>query len=144
TAPACITPPTISTTRRSCTAPRSGSRWWRTRWRREVSRRVESPNRQWWSRRGPGEGRDHTADSIRSARCWLPSQNGSLGLWVLAFARTTRVRRSNPQTTYSVIERSNATRQSRATHTTLDCHVAEPVIGPRFARTRWLLAMTVE
>jgi hypothetical protein len=25
----------------------------------------------------------------------------------------------------------------------LDCFVAEPVIGPRFARTRWLLAMTV-
>jgi hypothetical protein len=24
----------------------------------------------------------------------------------------------------------------------LDCFVAEPVIGPRFARTRWLLAMT--
>ena len=27
---------------------------------------------------------------------------------------------------------------------TLDCFVAEPVIGPRFARTRWLLAMTTE
>ena len=26
----------------------------------------------------------------------------------------------------------------------LDCFVVEPVIGPRFARTRWLLAMTVE
>ena len=25
----------------------------------------------------------------------------------------------------------------------MDCFVAEPVIGPRFARTRWLLAMTV-
>jgi hypothetical protein len=24
----------------------------------------------------------------------------------------------------------------------MDCFVAEPVIGPRFARTRWLLAMT--
>ena len=26
----------------------------------------------------------------------------------------------------------------------MDCFVAEPAIGPRFARTRWLLAMTVE
>src|SRR5690348_9411150 len=26
----------------------------------------------------------------------------------------------------------------------MDCFVAEPVIGPRFARTRWLLAMTAE
>ena len=25
----------------------------------------------------------------------------------------------------------------------MDCFVAEPVIGPRFARTRWLLAMTI-
>jgi hypothetical protein len=25
----------------------------------------------------------------------------------------------------------------------MDCFVAEPVIGPRYARTRWLLAMTV-
>src|SRR5262249_23412203 len=31
TARACITPPIISTTRRSCTAPRSGSSWWRIR-----------------------------------------------------------------------------------------------------------------
>ena len=36
TAPACITPPTTSTTRRSCTAPRTGSSWSRTRWRREL------------------------------------------------------------------------------------------------------------
>src|SRR5690348_13359444 len=26
----------------------------------------------------------------------------------------------------------------------MDCVVAEPVIGPRFARTRWLLAMTAK
>src|ERR1700750_1977967 len=30
----------------------------------------------------------------------------------------------------------------RAASAVLDCFVAEPVIGPRFARTRWLLAMT--
>ncbi len=41
-----------------------------------------------------------------------------------------------------VIARSNATKQSRVARVVLDC-VAEPVIGPRFARTRWL-AMTEE
>ena len=40
-----------------------------------------------------------------------------------------------------VIARSEATKQSRASRGTLDCF-AEPVIGPRFARTRWL-AMTL-
>jgi hypothetical protein len=29
-------------------------------------------------------------------------------------------------------------KQSRAARLILDCFVAEPVIGPRFARTRWL------
>ncbi|WP_407156369.1 hypothetical protein [Bradyrhizobium sp. STM 3557] len=33
-------------------------------------------------------------------------------------------------------------KQSRVERETLDCFVAEPVIGPRCARTRWLLAMT--
>src|SRR4029077_6318986 len=38
---------------------------------------------------------------------------------------------------------ATATRQSRATSETLDCFVAEPVIGPaQESRTRWLLAMT--
>ena len=42
---------------------------------------------------------------------------------------------------FSVIARSKATKQSRAAHAILECF-AEPVIGPRFARTRWL-AMTM-
>jgi hypothetical protein len=37
---------------------------------------------------------------------------------------------------------SEAKQSSFATARKLDCFVAEPVIGPRFARTRWLLAMT--
>src|SRR5882724_2990969 len=40
-----------------------------------------------------------------------------------------------------VIARSNATKQSRVSRAALDCF-AEPVIGRRFAPTRWL-AMTV-
>src|SRR6202007_822598 len=40
---------------------------------------------------------------------------------------------------------ATATRQSRATSETLDCFVAEPVIGPaQESRTRWLLAMTAK
>jgi hypothetical protein len=35
-------------------------------------------------------------------------------------------------------------KQSRAAKQELDCFVAEPVIGPAFGRTRWLLAMTKE
>src|SRR5262249_12054714 len=42
---------------------------------------------------------------------------------------------------FLVIARREATKQSRSVGTALDCF-AEPVIGPRFARTRWL-AMTV-
>src|SRR6201984_101993 len=38
---------------------------------------------------------------------------------------------------------ASAAKQSRATRETLDCFRAEAVIGPRFARTRWLLAMTM-
>ncbi len=41
----------------------------------------------------------------------------------------------------SVIAKPKA-KQSRPWAPSLDCFVAEPVIGPRFARTRWLLAMT--
>jgi len=41
---------------------------------------------------------------------------------------------------YSVIARRGATKQSRAPRATRDCFT-EPVIAPRFARTRWL-AMT--
>jgi hypothetical protein len=33
-------------------------------------------------------------------------------------------------------------KQSRVSREALDRFVAEPVIGPRVARTRWLLAMT--
>jgi len=40
----------------------------------------------------------------------------------------------------SVVARSAATRQSRVVRVALDCF-AEPIIGPRLARTRWL-AMT--
>jgi hypothetical protein len=43
---------------------------------------------------------------------------------------------------HSVIARSEATKQSRVACVALDCF-AEPVIGPRFARTGWLV-MTVE
>jgi hypothetical protein len=46
-------------------------------------------------------------------------------------------RESNPQ---AVIARSEATKQSRVACVALDCF-AEPVIGRRFAPTRWL-AMT--
>jgi hypothetical protein len=35
-------------------------------------------------------------------------------------------------------------KQSSLTAAKLDCFVAEPVIGRRFAPTRWLLAMTAE
>jgi hypothetical protein len=37
---------------------------------------------------------------------------------------------------------ASVAKQARVPPMTLDCFVAEPVIGPRFARTRWLLAMT--
>jgi len=37
---------------------------------------------------------------------------------------------------------SEAKQSSFVSTSKLDCFVAEPVVGPRFARTRWLLAMT--
>jgi hypothetical protein len=37
---------------------------------------------------------------------------------------------------------SEAKQSRNASACGLDCFVAEPVIGPRSARTRWLLAMT--
>ena len=37
---------------------------------------------------------------------------------------------------------SEAKQSNLADCGTMDCFVAEPVIGPRCARTRWLLAMT--
>src|ERR1700738_4361145 len=49
TARACITPPTISTTRRSCSAPLTGSSWLRTRWPPEAVHRH-------LNRRRPSEG----------------------------------------------------------------------------------------
>ena len=45
TAQGSITPPTISTTRRSCTAPRTGSSWSRTSWRRRKAHRKFTPDR---------------------------------------------------------------------------------------------------
>src|SRR5262249_28588271 len=45
---------------------------------------------------------------------------------------------------YGRLRRPFETKQSRATHVALDCFVPEPAIGPRFARTRWGLAMTAE
>src|SRR5215213_5662762 len=44
TAQGCITPPVISTTRRSCTAPPTGSSWLRTSWRRRKSQNITSPS----------------------------------------------------------------------------------------------------
>jgi hypothetical protein len=41
-----------------------------------------------------------------------------------------------------VVVIASEAKQSRAAREILDCFVAEPVIGPRYARTRWLLAMT--
>jgi hypothetical protein len=55
----------------------------------------------------------------------------SLRIWLFLLSTiaeaSLRAKRSNPESSLE----SN-----------LDCFVAEPVIGPRFARTRWLLAMT--
>ena len=44
--------------------------------------------------------------------------------------------------TLVIAERSEAIHLSACG--AMDCFVAEPVIGPRFARTRWLVAMTTE
>jgi hypothetical protein len=38
---------------------------------------------------------------------------------------------------------TGSAKQSRTAQTTLDCFVAEPVIGLAEGETRWLLAMTV-
>jgi hypothetical protein len=53
------------------------------------------------------------------------------------------MRRENEDLCVSlVIARSEATKQSRIVCVALDCF-AEPVIGPRFARTRWLAILAI-
>jgi hypothetical protein len=52
--------------------------------------------------------RTHTAESICGARWQWPSQNETLGLWVLAFARTTMGRhRDRYQTASLLCQRGN-------------------------------------
>src|ERR1041385_9170773 len=66
TAQGCITRPTISTTRRWCTAPRTGSSWSRTRWPRDLPRNTPRFRRTFQPVRSSSR-----MDGGPAAECWV-------------------------------------------------------------------------